>query len=65
MDSASGFFPGMFSGALSIVMQASIVFGPKSQEKGEGGGAKFSEGDTPCGRKPGFRQYYVISKFCE
>ena len=32
MDSASSFLGGIFSGAKSIVMQTSIVFGPKFQE---------------------------------
>ena len=62
MDLASGFFRDFFQGAKSIVMQTSTVFGPKSQEEGGGG---VSDGGTPCGRKPGFRQYYVIIKFCE
>ena len=34
MDSASGFLAGIFSGAKSVVMQTSIVFGPKFQEEG-------------------------------
>ena len=44
MDSASGFFPGIFSGgggAKSIVMKTSIVFGPKSQKEGGRGRQKF------------------------
>ena len=52
-----------FQSAKSIVMQTSIVFGPNF--RGGGRGAKVSEGGTPCRRKPGFRQYYVIIKFCK
>ena len=46
MDSAYGFFPGIFfQRAKSIVMQTSVVFGPKSQNEGGGGGV--SEGAPP------------------
>ena len=48
-----------FQGTKSIVMQTSIVFRPNFRRRG----AKVSEGappPPPCGRKPGFRQYYVI-----
>ena len=58
------FFQEFFQGAKSIVMQTSIVFGLKFQDDGGGGGKSFW-GGHPCGRKPGFRQYYVIIKFCE
>ena len=53
-----------FQGAESIVMQTFIVFGPNFIGGGGGEGAEVSEGN-PCRRKPDFRQYYVIIKFCE
>ena len=52
-----------FQGAKSIVMQTSIVFGLNLRREGKV--AEVSEWTQPKERKPGFRQYYVIIKFCE